>query len=81
MTTLVGDQLYLWLEPVLLPVNVNIGVADDKNRIELQLGVMDKSSIQNLLSIRCQPAVGSSSGFNVTFLRDWSNKIFQSWCQ
>ena len=42
MTTLVGDQLYLWLEPVLLPVNVNIGVADDKNRIELQLGVMDK---------------------------------------
>ena len=78
MTTLVGDQLYLCPEPVLLPVNVNIGVADDKNRIELQLGVMDKSSIQNLLSIRCQPAVGSSSGFNVTFLRDWSNKIFQS---
>ena len=62
-----------------LPVNVNIGIADDKNRIELQLGVMDKSSIQNLLSIRCQPAVGSSSGFNVTFFRDWSNKIFQSW--
>ena len=46
MTTLVGDQLYLWLEPVLLPVNVNIGVADDKNCLELQLGVMDKSSIQ-----------------------------------
>ena len=28
MTTLVGDQLYLWLEPVLLPVNVNIGVVE-----------------------------------------------------
>ena len=81
MTTPVSDQLYLWLEPVLLPANVNIGIADDKNRIELQLGVMGKSSIQNLLSIRCQPAVGSSSGFNVKFLRDGSNKIFQSWCQ
>ena len=53
-----------------MPVNVNIGVADDKNRIESQLGVVDKSIIQNLLSICCQPAVGSSSGFNVTFLRD-----------
>ena len=46
MTTLVGDQLYLWLEPVLLPVNVNIGVADDKNRIELQLAYWCYGQIQ-----------------------------------
>ena len=57
-------------------LSVNIGVADDKNRLESPLlfgQIQYPKSPNNLLPAKQAITVGSSSGFNETFLRDWSN--------
>ena len=58
---------------MLLPVN--IGVVDDKNRLEPPLlfrQTQYTKSQGHPLSAKEDITVASSSGFNETFLRDWS---------